>query len=129
VTESASVLQLLGAAGFGVLVGWNLYFLNRYRTGDVGLADLVPIIGTVGGTAVLALFPAGSDLFGAYGIGLFAGFFGYFAVIALFVKKSNDFDWGWFLDGRRRQLALGETTSDVRRTHAPMDDTEVALRK
>src|SRR5205823_377881 len=70
-------LQWWGAFAFGALMGWNLYFLNRYRTA-IALADLASIIGALGGAAVLALFPAKSVLFGAYGLGLFAGFFLYF---------------------------------------------------
>ena len=31
----ASALQLLGAGGFGAILGWYLYFINRYRSADV----------------------------------------------------------------------------------------------
>jgi hypothetical protein len=39
------------------------------------MSDLATIIAVIGGGAVLALFPASSDLFGAYAIGLTGGFF------------------------------------------------------
>ncbi len=97
----ASLLQLLGAGGFGALIGWYVYYINRYRKSDVQLSDLVTVIGTVGGGAVLALFPAKTDLFGAYGIGLAAGFFGYFLVLIIMVAISKKFGVEWFLDGRR----------------------------
>lgn len=97
----ASVLQLTGAFCFGALIGWYAYFLNRHRTDAVQLSDLTALIGAVGGGAVLALFPAASDLFGAYGIGLFVGFFGYLLVLVILVARSEAFDWDWFLDGRR----------------------------
>jgi len=52
---------------------------------------------------VLTLFPEQTDLFGAYGIGLFLGFFGYFAFLLILVKRSS-FTLEWFLDGRRPKL-------------------------
>ncbi len=103
--ESASALQVWGAIGFGALIGWYVYFINRYRKADVQLSDLVTLIGVIGGGAVLSLFPARSDLFGAYGIGLALGFFGYFIVLVILVAISHTttkhFDVDWFLDGRR----------------------------
>lgn len=114
--EPASLFQRLGAGGFGFLIGWNLYFVNRYRSGPVTLGDLASLVGTLGGTAVLALFPARSDLFGAYGIGLFAGFFGYFALLTVLVARSKNFDVDWFLDGRRKQLAPDQVAPDAGRT-------------
>jgi len=100
-SESSSLLQLLGAGGFGALIGWLVYYTNRYRRGDVQFSDLVTLVGVIGGGAVLTLFPAKTDLFGAYGIGLFVGFFGYFAVLLLMVRASASFTLEWFLDGRR----------------------------
>jgi ammonia channel protein AmtB len=102
VAPAASMLQLWGAGAFGFLIGWYVYYINRYRKGDVQLSDLVTLIGVVGGGGVLALFPAKSDLFGAYGIGLAAGFFSYFIVLIILVCISKNFDVDWFLDGRRK---------------------------
>lgn len=99
----ATGLQLAGAFGFGALIGWYAYYLNRYRTDAIQLSDLAALIGAVGGGAVLALFPAKSDLFGAYGVGLFTGFFGYLLVLVVLVARSEAFDWDFFLDGRRRR--------------------------
>jgi hypothetical protein len=64
----------------------------------------VTLVGVIGGGAVLALFPAGTDLFGAYGLGLCAGFFAYFIVLVLLVWSSRNFTRDWFLDGRRKVL-------------------------
>jgi hypothetical protein len=100
---AASMLQLFGAGGFGIVIGWYLYFVNRYRKTEVNLNDLVTLIGALGGGAVLTLFPARTDLFGAYGIGLFVGFFGYFLTLIVLVKTSDNFDFDWFLDGRRKR--------------------------
>ena len=77
----ATRLQIYGAVGFGTIVGWLVYYINRYRTGDVQFSDLATVIGILGGGAILALFPASTDLFGGYGIGLFIGFFSYFGLV------------------------------------------------
>lgn len=105
---AASTLQLWGAGGFGVLIGWYVYYINRYRKGDVQLTDLVTLIGVLGGGAVLALFPARTDLFGAYGIGLFAGFFAYFIVLLILIGISSKFGVDFLLDGRRKTLDADE---------------------
>jgi hypothetical protein len=100
--EPASiVIQVIGAACFGLLIGWYVYYINRYRKGDVQFSDLVTLVGILGGTAVLAIFPARSILFGAYGIGLALGFFGYFLALTIMVRISANFNVDWFLDGRR----------------------------
>ena len=101
----ASPLQLIGAGCFGAILGWYLYFINRYRSGLVDFGDIVTILGAVGGAGVLALFPAGTDLFGAYGIGLAIGFFGYYLILNALVARSPNFDADFFLDGRRKRPA------------------------
>lgn len=101
--QTASAVQLWGAAGFGFVIGWFVYYVNRYRKGDVQFSDLTTLIGILGGGAILALFEAQTDLFGAYGIGLFAGFFGYFLFLTLWVRISENFTVDWFLDGRRKK--------------------------
>jgi hypothetical protein len=96
-------LQMGGALCFGILMGWYLYYINRYRKEEIKLNDLLTLVGILGGGAILTLFPAKSDLFGAYGIGLFIGFFGYFLSLLIFVSMSPNFDHDWFLDGRRKR--------------------------
>jgi hypothetical protein len=100
--EQSSGLQLWGAGCFGAIIGWYVYYINRYRKFDVQFSDLTTLIGIIGGGAVLALFPTKSELFGAYGVGLAAGFFGYFVVLLFMVGVSKNFDVDWFLDGRRK---------------------------
>jgi hypothetical protein len=112
---------LAGAFAFGALIGWYVYYVNRYRKGDIQIGDIVTLIGAIGGSAVLALFDRKTDLFGAYGVGLAAGFFGYFAVLSLLVRSSPNFDRDWFLDGRRKDPEEGYGYgTDVRPTIAPM---------
>ena len=84
-------IQLWCSGAFGTVIGWYIYYINRHRRDDVSATDLVTLIGIIGGTAVLALFPAQSDLFGAYGLGLAIGFFGYFLVMVLLVAISSNF--------------------------------------
>lgn len=100
----AEKFQIAGAIGFGAIIGWFVYYINRYRTGDVSFADITTVVGAIGGASVLALFPQGSNLFAGYGIGLFFGFFGYFLVLQGQVKRSENFDVDWFIDGRRKTL-------------------------
>lgn len=101
--DEATTIQLAGALCFGILIGWYVYFINRYRKGDVQLSDLGTLIGIIGGAGILSLFDKGTDLFGAYGIGLAIGFFAYFVVLVYMVYKSKNFDVDWFLDGRRKK--------------------------
>src|SRR5918993_1848869 len=98
-------VALLGAGAFGALIGWYVYYINRYRKSDVQFSDLTSIIGILGGAAVLNLFPSSTPLFGAYGIGLFVGFFGYFVSLLLLIRSSDNFNADFLLDGRRRELA------------------------
>ena len=118
----ASNLQRGGAFAFGLVLGWYLYFLNRYRK-EVSLTDLTTVVGAVGGGAVIALFPAKTDLFGAYGIGLAVGFFAYFVVLALMVWRSDNFSLDYLIDGRRK-LPDGTVGPGVDR---PMASTERKL--
>ena len=78
--QDLATLQVWGAGGFGAVIGWYLYFINRYRKGDVQIGDITTVIGAIGGGAVTALFDPHKtgDLFSAYGLGLAIGFFTYF---------------------------------------------------
>lgn len=118
---TATLVQMLGAGGFGVIIGWYVYFINRYRKEDVQFSDIATVIGIIGGGAVLALFPAGTDLFGAYGIGLFIGFFAYLLTLTMQVRRSSNFTIDWFLDGRRKKLKDDEDRGGIyRETTAAM---------
>lgn len=106
-------IKAVGAFAFGLIIGWYIYYVNRYRKGDVQFSDITTLVGAIGGGALLKLFDPSNDpkaalspdLFGWYGLGLAAGFFAYFAVLVALVKKSANFDADWFLDGRRKNPA------------------------
>jgi hypothetical protein len=69
-------LSMIGGACFGIVVGWISYRFIRFAPIE-GLADLAIVIGVVGGAAVTAISHSSTGAFGAYGIGLFVGFFAY----------------------------------------------------
>ncbi|MEJ2746755.1 MAG: hypothetical protein P8183_02385 [Anaerolineae bacterium] len=120
--QTASAIQLWGAGCFGFVIGWFVYYVNRYRKGDVQFSDITTLIGILGGGAILALFEAQTDLFGAYGIGLFVGFFGYFLFLTLWVALSKNFTVDWFLDGRRKKpTGSFEIPGEIRSTTSAMN--------
>lgn len=124
---AATTIQLIGAGCFGAIIGWYVYYINRYRKEDVQFSDLVTLLGILGGGTILTLFPTGSDLFGAYGIGLAIGFFGYFISLLIMVSRTDNFQVDWFLDGRRKKPLKSQTTEGARVTSGAMgfeDDTE-----
>ena len=107
-----SIIQLIGAFAFGVIIGWRLYFTDRYRTAAIDFGDISTVISIIGGGAILALFQSGTDLFGAYGIGLAVGFFSYHLRLSALVRRSPNFDDDFFLDGRRKKVASDEFIPD-----------------
>jgi uncharacterized membrane protein YeaQ/YmgE (transglycosylase-associated protein family) len=111
-----NTLAQWGALAFGLVIGWFTYFVNRHRTDTVSLSDVASIIGALGGGAILGLFPAKTALFGAYGLGLAIGFFGYFLILLIMVRcqKSRGWTFEWFLDGRKPGPAGNQVVSAER---------------
>jgi hypothetical protein len=115
------IVTLLGAGAFGAMIGWYVYYINRYRKSDVQLGDITTLVGVLGGGTATALFAPSGELFGAYGVRLFVGFFGYFISLIYLVDRSPNFDADWFLDGRRkRPVEPYYIPSDVAPTTHPM---------
>lgn len=115
-----------GALAFGLVIGWFLYLVNRYRRGDVQLGDITTVVGAIGGAAVTSLFPNSGNLFGAYGVGLAIGFFGYFIVLVGMVAISKNFDIDFFLDGRRKKYGGEYFVPDTHRATVIAMDPEDA---
>lgn len=94
-------LSHYGALGFGLVLGWYLYFIDRYRKDVITPTDLATILEALGEAAITALFEEEqAQLFGAYGIGVTSGFFLYFLALVIFVMLSKNFAADYFLDGR-----------------------------
>ncbi|WP_306326079.1 hypothetical protein [Streptomyces venezuelae] len=74
------MLGLWGAGAFGAVIGWIAYRTLRRAAEGSRIADLVTVVAALGGGAVVNNQFAEPDLFAAYGLGLFVGFFGYFVV-------------------------------------------------
>lgn len=102
-THITITIPLMGAGCLGAVIGWYLYYINRYRQDNIKIEDFAAIIAALGGGVTTTFFDTTTALFGAYGIGLFIGFFGYFSALIIMVNKSNNFGIEWFLDGRRKK--------------------------
>jgi hypothetical protein len=71
------LVMIVGAAAFGVVIGWTTYFIMR-RAQPRAITDLTSIVGVLGGATILSLFDPKGPMFGGYAIGLAIGFFGYY---------------------------------------------------
>lgn len=100
-TGENNLVQKIGAGGFGAIIGWYVYYINRYRSKPVLIKDLVTIIFIFLGGIIVQVIAAGTDLYLAYVIGFFVGLFGYFFALLAGIYISNAYTVDWFLDGRR----------------------------
>lgn len=87
----------VGAAAFGLVIGWIAYRTLR-RSDGTGIGDLTTVVAALGGGAVVDTRFADPELFSAYGLGLAAGFFAYFLT-------------GAWLDRRARERAAAAATA------------------
>jgi hypothetical protein len=85
-------MEIAGAVCFGVVIGWITYRTVRRKEGPVGVSDIAGVIAAVGGAAVTTLFDD-ANVFGAYCIGLAAGFFGYLVISFLVSGKETTSAW------------------------------------
>lgn len=120
-------MENAGALGFGLIIGWYVYYINRYRKADVQFSDITTLVGAIGGGALLSLFDSEEGslsqiLFGYYGIGLAVGFFAYFIALIILVGMSKGaFNATWFLDGRRLDPPAGWAIPEgAKQTFTPM---------
>jgi uncharacterized membrane protein YeaQ/YmgE (transglycosylase-associated protein family) len=86
------VLPIIGAACFGLVIGWITYRTLRRKEGASALSDIATVIGAVGGGAITTLFND-ANVFGAYAIGLAVGFFAYFIVSVTVYGKDAAGPW------------------------------------
>jgi hypothetical protein len=115
VMDDAGTVASVGALCFGLVVGWFTYGVSRNRKDAPAVQDIAAVVAAVGGGAILALFPAGSDLFGWYGIGLLVGFALYFVVLCVVLARNAGRGWTteYLLDGRRPPLPQGADRAPV----------------
>jgi NhaP-type Na+/H+ or K+/H+ antiporter len=73
------MINLVGAFGFGLVMGWLTYRTVR-RKKSSSLTDLGVILGTLVGATIVSLFPPEDGVFGAYCAGLAVGFFLYIII-------------------------------------------------
>jgi len=100
-------LSMIGGACFGIVVGWISYRFIRFAP-IKGMADIAIVIGVVGGAAVTATFHSGTGAFGAYGVGLFVGFFAYLRT----AMDPAAPEWiGGTLRPREKELSPGKAES------------------
>jgi hypothetical protein len=88
-----STFAAIGAAFFGLVIGWISYRTLRRREGAAQLSDIATVIGAVGGGVVTTAPFDDADVFGAYSIGLAVGFFAYFVVGYKVYGKDNAGTW------------------------------------
>jgi hypothetical protein len=70
-------MNLVGGFSFGLIIGYLAWHVARpgEPNTELNIKTLFGIIGALGGAVILTLFPAGTDLFSTYSIGLAIGFF------------------------------------------------------
>ena len=77
----------IGSVCFGLVVGFITYRTLVHSNDKASISDLAAVLAAVGGGAVTALFPEGSESFGYYTIGLAVGVATYLTV-ALRLRKD-----------------------------------------
>jgi hypothetical protein len=79
-SNAAGVLGQVGAACFGVAVGYITYRTLVRTTDKAAISDLGAVVGVIGGAAVTGVFTPGTSLFAWYSIGLLAGMMLFFVI-------------------------------------------------
>jgi peptidoglycan/LPS O-acetylase OafA/YrhL len=77
----------IGSVCFGLVVGFITYRTLVHSNDKASISDLAAVLAAIGGGAVTALFPEGSEAFGYYSIGLAVGVAVYL-VVALRMRKD-----------------------------------------
>ena len=81
------VIVNIGSVCFGLVVGFITYRTLVHSNDKASISDLAAVLAAVGGGAVTALFPEGSESFGYYAIGLAVGVAAYL-IVALRLRKD-----------------------------------------
>ncbi|MFD6180663.1 hypothetical protein [Streptomyces goshikiensis] len=116
-----SVLSLVGAGVFGLVIGWITYRTLRRARDGAHIADLAAVVAAVGGGAVVNAQLSEPDLFAAYGIGLGVGFFSYLAASLKLEGREVVAGRDGFLGGREH-TAPGSTAEAAHRSPGGVDE-------
>ncbi|WP_433294843.1 hypothetical protein ACQP2F_34185 [Actinoplanes sp. CA-030573] len=81
------VVLNIGSVCFGLVVGFITYRTLVHSNDKASISDLAAVLAAIGGGAVTALFPEGTDAFGWYAIGLAVGVATYL-IVALRLRKD-----------------------------------------
>jgi hypothetical protein len=81
--NSESSLLQLGAACFGIVIGFITYRTLIRTTDKTAISDLAAVVGAVGGGVVTGLFEPASRAFAWYSIGLLGGMALFFVLYGL----------------------------------------------
>lgn len=81
------VVLNIGSVCFGLVVGFITYRTLVHSNDKASISDLAAVLAAIGGGAVTALFPEGTDAFGWYAIGLAVGVAAYL-IVALRLRKD-----------------------------------------
>jgi len=79
-SSGTSALGQVGAACFGIAVGYITYRMLVRTTEKAAISVLAAAVGAIGGAAVTGLFTPGTSLFAWYSIGLLAGMTLFFVI-------------------------------------------------
>ncbi|HZV69733.1 MAG TPA: hypothetical protein VFG10_09320 [Saprospiraceae bacterium] len=83
-----------GAFFIGLVLGWNLYFINRHRAkSGVGIGDIATISTALMTAVIFSFFGSSLELLGWYGTGVGVGFLLYgllFFLLVIFYYKKGD---------------------------------------
>ncbi|GIF17343.1 NhaP-type Na+/H+ or K+/H+ antiporter [Actinoplanes tereljensis] len=74
------VVLNIGSVCFGLVIGFITYRTLVHTNDKASISDLAAVIAAVGGGAVTALFPEGTEAFGYYAIGLAVGVAAYLGI-------------------------------------------------
>jgi len=79
-SNGIGALGQVGAACFGIAVGYITYRTLARTTDKAAISDLGAVVSAIGGAAVTGLFTPGTSLFAWYSIGLLAGMALFFVI-------------------------------------------------
>lgn len=98
---------------FGLIVGYlSWYAMSPGKTREsIPIEKIAALLGVIGGTSVLALFPSGTNLFERYGLGLGTGFFFVPIRRSLWICVQMTSSWVWKFQGSLRDQYQREIES------------------